>query len=435
MKLKKAVSLTLCMLLSLSFAGCKGNLPTDPIKEAAASGTTTSIATASSTSAELVPEKDAQLKFRTGGPSDLDFAKVVAENFQKKYGVKVTVEQGGLSDPDKDVLNIPSGKGPDVFMYAHDKAIAAIQGGLIMPLNNTIANNLNQKINSVAMKTVTVSNKVYGVPVSIETYVLFYNKKLVKGTPISTYEQLAKEAKAYNDPAKNKFWFLFDASTGSPMFPMLSTYGFNLFGANGTDDDKPGFDTPEFEKGLEVLKSYHDIVPIKAMDLGNTDFLNTQFKDGNTGYIMSGPWDVKTFRDAGVDIGVVPMPTYDGHQEKSFAFVQNAHVSAYTKYPNAAQLFAQFLVTDESAELLYSKATKITSLKDISKVKGLVQDEVLTDIVKAFDKSVPMPSAKRMSDFWTIITDVGPSVFDGKMTPQQGAKKVQQEWTTALATE
>lgn len=426
MKFKKTISLTLCVLFALPFAGCKGNIPTD--------STTTKASASSSASTQLTPEKGAQLTFRTGSASDIDFAKAAAENFLKKYGVKVTVEQGGLNDPDKDVLNIPSGKGPDVFIYAHDKAMAAIEGGLVMPLNKSIADNLNQKINPVAMKTINVNNKVYGVPVSIETDVLFYNKKLVT-SPITTYEQLAKEAKAYNNPAKNKFWFLFDASTGSPMYPMLSAYGFNLFGQNGTDNDNPGFKTPEFLKGLEVLKSYHDIVPIKASDLGNTDFLNTQFKNGNVGYIMSGPWDVKTFRDAGVDIGVVGMPTYDGNQEKAFAFVQNAHVSAYTKYPNAAQLFAESLITDESAELLYSKASKITSLKDISKVKGLAQDQVLVDIVKAFDKSVPMPSAKRISYFWTIITDVGPAVFDGKMTPAQGAAKAQQDWETDLKTE
>lgn len=423
MKLKRALALTTCMLMVVPTAGCKKNLPIDtaaPTKN-----------TSSDTSAELAPEAGAKLIFRT---SDEEFGKAVAEQFKSKYGVTVTVEKGGLYDSQKAALEGPSGKGPDVFMCPHDKTREGIQAGIFLPLDNSVVQNLNTEISPVAMKTVTVDNKVYGVPVSIETYVLFYNKKLVK-TPIATYEQLAKEAKDYNIPEKNKFWFLFDASTGSPIYPMLSTYGFNLFGADGTDDNQPGFNTPEFEKGLEVLKSYHEIVPIKANDLANTDFLNTQFINGNTGYIMSGPWDAKTFKTAGVDIGVVGMPTYDGHQQKSFAFVQNAHVSTYTKYPKAAQLFAQYLITNESAELLYSKASKITSRKDISKVRGLAQDEVLNAVVKAFDRSVPMPSAKRISYYWTIAADIGPAVFDGKLTPKQGAEKAQQEWESFLKTE
>lgn len=423
MKLKRALALTTCMLMVFPTAGCKKNLPIDtaaPTKN-----------TSSDTSAELAPEAGAKLIFRT---SDEEFGKAVAEQFKSKYGVTVTVEKGGLYDSQKAALEGPSGKGPDVFMCPHDKTREGIQAGIFLPLDNSVVQNLNTEISPVAMKTVTVDNKVYGVPVSIETYVLFYNKKLVK-TPIATYEQLAKEAKDYNIPEKNKFWFLFDASTGSPIYPMLSTYGFNLFGADGTDDNQPGFNTPEFEKGLEVLKSYHEIVPIKANDLANTDFLNTQFINGNTGYIMSGPWDAKTFKTAGVDIGVVGMPTYDGHQQKSFAFVQNAHVSTYTKYPKAAQLFAQYLITNESAELLYSKASKITSRKDISKVRGLAQDEVLNAVVKAFDRSVPMPSAKRISYYWTIAADIGPAVFDGKLTPKQGAEKAQQEWESFLKTE
>ncbi|WP_162129413.1 extracellular solute-binding protein, partial [Rhodanobacter denitrificans] len=72
------------------------------------------------------------------------------------------------------------------------------------------------------MKTVTVDDGVYGVPVSIETYVMFYNKKLVSGDPASSFEQLLKKAKSFNNAAQNKFWFLSNVSEGATMFPMLS---------------------------------------------------------------------------------------------------------------------------------------------------------------------------------------------------------------------
>lgn len=430
MNLKKITAFLLCSLIALPCAGCKKSLPANTgASSDSENGSVSSAAT------ELVPESGATIRYRTSGTTDVDFAKAAAENFKKKYGVTVTVEQGGLYDSQKMAIEGPSGKGPDVFMCPHDKTSEGIKSGLFLPLDDIIANELNSNINPIAMKTVTKDGKVYGVPVSIETYMLFYNKKLVTGSPISTFEQLAKEAKAFNNPKANKFYFLFDAATGSPIYPMLSTYGFSLFGADGTDEDKPGFNTPEFEKGLQVLKSYHDIVPISSTDLGNTDFLNTQFIKGNTAYIMSGPWDVKTFRSAGVDLGAASLPTYDGHQEKSFAFIQNAHVSAYTKYPKAAKLFAESLVSSESAELLYSKASRITSRKDVSKVKGFADDEVLSAIIKSFDQSTPMPSAKRMSYYWTISGDVCTSVFDGKVTPQEGAKKAQQEWESLVKSE
>lgn len=413
MNFKKAVSVTLTILMAtMSFSGCR-SLPANT-----SSGGTDNGA--------LVPEKGAHLKFRTTSSTDTTFGKAVAAAFTKKYGVKVDVEQGGLFDANKQAIEGPSGKGPDVFMCADDKSFDGIQKGLFYPLADSIVKDLNENIKSVAMKTVTYKGKTYGVPVAIETYVLFYNKKLVT-KPVSTFEELAAQAKTFNNPSKNKFWFLFDASTASPIYPMLSTYGFNLYGKDGTDA-KPGLDTPEFEKGLEVLQKYHEIVPINAADLGNTDFLDTHFENGDVGYIMSGPWDVKTFKDAKVDFGVVSLPTYDGHEEKSFEFVQNAQVSAYTKYPKASQLFADFLANKDNAKLLYTEANRITARKDLASIDGLKDDQVLIDIAKCIDKAVPMPKNDNISYFWSVCRDISPSVFDGNVTPQEGAKKAAQEY-------
>jgi arabinogalactan oligomer/maltooligosaccharide transport system substrate-binding protein len=319
-------------------------------------------------------------------------------------------------------------------MLPHDNTYEAIKSGIPLALDSGIAQNLNNTISPVAMKTVTKDNKVYGVPVSIETPVLFYYKKLVK-TPAATFEQIFNEAKTFNSTKENKFWFLFNVNRGSELYPMLSAYGYNLFGSDGSDENKPGFETAEFLKGLQVLKKFHELMPMKAVDSNSTDFMDKEFVDGKAGYILGGPYNIKTYQKAGVDFGVVPMPTYDGQQPKTFSTIQNAHVASFTKYPKAAQLFVQYLATNESAELLYSKASKITALKDVSKVKGLSTDPILSTILKAFDESVPMPSVNRISYFWTIISEVGPEVFDGKITPEAAQKKAVTEWDSFVNTE
>lgn len=380
----------------------------------------------------LVPEEGAVLKFRSG---DKEFATAVAKKFYEIYGVEVKTEESGAYDFNKGVLEGATGEGPDVFMTPHDKTLEGIQAGIFLELDSDMVDRLKTEVSDVAMKTVTVEEKVYGVPVSIETHVMFYNKDLVTGEPASTFEQLKKEALIFNNDKENKFWFLTDVCAGSPLFPMLSTYGFRLFGENGTDDDNSGFDTPEFEKGLEVLADYHSIMPIPSGDLANPDFLTNQFMEGKTAYIIGGPWNVKNFREANVDFGITKLVTYDGHQQRPFAFVQNAHVSAYTKYPSAAKLFAEFLVSKEGAELLYTKAAKITSRGDAEEVNGLKEDKDLIDITKAFRESVPMPSAKRISYYWTISANIGPAVFDNKLTPKEGTKKAVEDWNAFLQAE
>lgn len=427
--MKKRIALGLIIVLTLlTFTACK-ELPVSENIEITPN--VVSDATAEVENSWL-PEEGAVLRFRT---NDKGFGQSVADLFKEKYNVTVNVEEGGAYDFTKGVLEGVAGEGPDVFMSPHDKTLEGIQAGIFLELDTKLVGRLESEISEVAMKTVIVDNKVYGVPVSIETNVMFYNKAIVTGEPVSSFEQLKEEASKFNDQKENKFIYLSDVTTGSPIFPMLSTYGFRLFGENGTDDDNPGFDTKEFEKGLEVLADYHSIMPISSGDLGNPDFLVTQFIDGKTAYMLGGPWNVKTLREAGVDFGVTKLVTYDGNQQKPFAFVQNANVSAYTKYPKAAQIFLEFLISKDCAELLYTKAFKITSRADAQDIKGLKDDSELLAITKAFKESIPMPSARRISYYWTISGNIGPAVFDQKITPAEAAIKAQEDWKAFLQTE
>ena len=43
---------------------------------------------------------------------------------------------------------------------------------------------------------------------TIECYAMLYNKDLVQGEPAETMEQIIEEAKLFNNPAENKFWYL-----------------------------------------------------------------------------------------------------------------------------------------------------------------------------------------------------------------------------------
>jgi arabinogalactan oligomer / maltooligosaccharide transport system substrate-binding protein len=438
-----SVILTLCLVTVMS--GCKREIPVE--EEDTANTTQTSKDTTGSESgssdstgavaavteaAELIPEEGAKLTFWTG---DTEFGEAVAKNFEAEYGVPVTVEEVGLGAIDKIALSGPAGTGADVFMCPNDAFQHGVTSGLYLPIDDSIAADLKERINEVGINTVTYENKLYGVPISLETSCLFYNKDLVGDQPATTLEEIMEKAKEYNDPDKNNFYFLVKVGDGYKIHPILSAYGFKLFGEDGTDDDNPGIDTDEFEKGLELVASMKEIMPMDSIDLGNVSFLQSLFTEGKVAYEISGPWDIKTFKESGVNFGVTVLPTYDGNALTPFAGVQNAHISAFTKYPIAAQLFARYLVTDESAGLMYEKANKITTLKDISKIEGLSEDESMQAFTKQFANSVPMPSASRISYYWTISAQTCQAVFDGQLTPKEGRAKAIEDWNTLLTTE
>jgi arabinogalactan oligomer/maltooligosaccharide transport system substrate-binding protein len=186
---------------------------------------------------------------------------------------------------------------------------------------------------------------------------------------------------------------------------------------------------------LELISSLQEIMPINSIDLGNVSFLKSQFTEGKVAYEISGPWDITTFKESGVNFGVTVLPTFQGEALTPFAGVQNAHVSAFTKYPIAAQLFAEYLVSDEAAGLMYEKANKITTLKDVSMIQGLSEDELIQAFVEQFASSYPMPSVSRVSYYWTISAQTCQAVFDHKLTPAEGRAKAVEDWNTMLTTE
>lgn len=436
--MKRFISLFIVAALSVSMlSGCKREVIIEDNASTEAPQETESSAGANEAEAvEFKPEEGAELMYWTTS-GDLEFGKAIAQAFEAKYGIPVSVQENGLDTVNKMMLDGPSGNGADVYMAAHDNFSTIKDAGIVLELDKAISENIKVSVKKSALDTVTVDDKIYGVPVSVEGYALLYNKDLVQGEPASTMEQIWEEAKNFNNPSENKFWYLTLPTDGFPAYTFLSAHGFRLFGIDGMDNDNPGFNTEEFKKGLEEIAKLKEIIPIQAEDLkmSTLSLLEENFKNGKTAYYPMGPWVIKSLEEEKVNYGVTALPTYGGVPLKSFGSVQNAHVSPYSKFPKAAQLFAEFLVSEEGASILYKSAYKITSRIDTSTVEGLKDDNVLSVYAKQFEAAEPMPGVKRMSYYWTIMQSVLPAVFEGEITPEEGAAKAQKDFEALVASE
>ncbi|WP_167956558.1 sugar ABC transporter substrate-binding protein [Anaerosporobacter faecicola] len=421
-KSKKLIALCLSVMLISGLTGCKKTIPEEQEVFTGSGAANVN---------EMVPEKDAKLVFWA---SDKEYGEAIGKAFEEKYGVPVTVAQEGMGTVDKIALSGPSGEGADVFITGHDNFEKGMSSGVFMELEDAIVDEMKSKVPESGLNTVLSDGKFYGIPISIEVNCLFYNKDLVE-TPASTLEEIIEGAKTFNDVQNNKFNLLCTIGDGYYEFPFLSSQGFQLFGENGDDQDNPGFDTDEFEKGLELISELHDIMPITSADLNNKSSLKANFMEGNVAYFISGPWDVTQIQESGMNFGITELPTYQGKQLTPFAGVQCAFVSTFTKYPIAAELLANFLISDEGASILYTENNGITTISDISNVEGLSADPYLPAFVNQFENSIPMPSVKRISYFWSIAADIDRAVFDGQITPAEGRAKAIENWEALLATE
>ncbi|MCR5609992.1 MAG: maltose ABC transporter substrate-binding protein [Lachnospiraceae bacterium] len=421
MKRRLLVSLLIVSVAAMSFGCGKREIPKDEIVETSDDPF--------DGMDELVPEKNAKITIMT---SCVDFVTEMGERFKEKYkdyNIEIKVENKGLGLVDKLSVDGPAGTGADVIIAAHDEFIEGMNAELFLEISPKLSGDIIKAENEVGINSVTYDDKLYGVPVSLETSCMFYNKDIVGDKPAETFEEIAEKSLEYNDYTNNNFYFLVKIGDGYKLFPFMSAFGYRPFGEKGIDKD-PGFSSDEYLKGLEAVAKLKDMINMKASDLNSDSYLSTLFKDGKLAYMFTGPWDVATFDSAGINYGVTTLPTYNGKAMTPFAGVMNAHVSAYTKFPRTAELFVSTLCTDEAASVLYEKENKITTLKDISNVSGINEDERIACFVKQFSDSVPMPSIAEVTYYWPITESISKLVFDKELTPEEGQKKSIENYKT-----
>src|SRR5580658_6467566 len=94
--------------------------------------------------------------------------------FEKEVGATVEVEtQEQINE--KFQAAAQSGKGPDIFFWAHDRIGEWADGGLIKPLE--IKDEFKANFLPMSWDAVTHNKQIWGYPISLEAVSLIYNKK------------------------------------------------------------------------------------------------------------------------------------------------------------------------------------------------------------------------------------------------------------------
>ena len=348
---------------------------------------------------ELKPENGAKLvTWESEGP-ELEFLKYAAQEFEQEYGVEVTVEPVSHTDALKKLTTDgPAGVGADVFAAPHDKLGEYVATGLIRE-NDITSERVNKDFMKAAATGVTFDGKVYGYPVGIETYALFYNKDLVEEVP-ETYEEIIEFAKGYNNTSKNEYALMWDVGNAYFSHCFIAGNGGYIFGKGGTDKDDLGLNTDAAVKGAEFMVSLKEILPLNSADT-TYQIMDGLFTEGKAAMIINGPWAVQNYKDAGLNFGVAVLPKLPGGKHSaSFSGIRTMHVSAYTQYPKASKLFAQFLISDEMLLKRFEMTSQIPPVIKLMEEDIIKNDPIVSAFLEQAQYAVPMPSIPQMGVVW-----------------------------------
>ena len=317
----------------------------------------------------------------------------------------VNVELGDSSS--QIMLDGPAGIGPDLFAAPHDRLGELVVGGHIMPTVD--ADKVAGDVLGACSSALTYDGTMYGYPTSAETYALFYNKALISDNEVpKTWDDLVAWVQAFNAENSDKHGFIMDVSNIYYSILFTTKNGNRLFGPSGTDTSSSYLNTADAVAGMEQFQALRSILPFPAADLP-TSMTDGAFAAGNAAMYITGPWNVANFRGSGIDFGVATIPALAGESTPAATFsgTRGMFVSAYSKYPQEAALFASYLISNEAQMLRYQITGALPSV-DIP-----VDDEASLGFIAQLDYAFPMPSVPQMSAFWESGNAASSNIWDG----------------------
>lgn len=361
----------------------------------------------------LAADKVTLLVWESGGP-ELEFMKAAAAEYQKTHP-EIEFEFAAVASVDavgKMELDGPAGVGADVFAAPHDKLGQIVSGETALPLSEKASKEIDDNFLAAAKVAVTSNGVKYGYPTAIETYALFYNKDIIKEAP-KTWDEVIKFAKEYNDPANNKYALVFEVANAYYDYMFLSAYGAELFGPDGTDKAAHNINTPEAIKGAEYFQGLRaQLLPeTKAEDV-NGNLCNALFLEKKTAAMfITGPWSISGALEAGINLGVAKLPAFPEREAapSSFSGIRGIYVSSYSKHPEEAKAFAEFLLTNEMQELRTKMTNQIPVRNGVK-----TENPHFAGIIEQANFAKPMPSIPAMDQYWATMGPAFTNIWNGQ---------------------
>jgi len=231
------------------------------------------------------------------------------------------------------------------------------------------------------VKLGTYQDKIYGLPLSVETSVFAWNKDLYKKAGLdpekapATWEEIEANAEKIRKLGDDTYGFYF--SGGGCGGCMIFTFTPLVWGAGAdilSEDSKTAtLDTPQMRKAVGFYRDMvkKDLVPASAASDNGTSFLS--FTNGKIGQQSLGAFAIGTLvtKYPDINFGVTLIPSVDG-KTSSFAGGDNFVITKGTKKIDAVKEFLEYIYSMDGQKVL----AKYGSLP----TRGDIADQVLAGL-------------------------------------------------------
>ncbi|WP_422389752.1 extracellular solute-binding protein [Candidatus Enterococcus clewellii] len=357
--------------------------------------------------------------------------------FEEEHDVTVKVVEKAYADQLEDLrLDGPAGTGADVITIPGDQIGTAVTEGLLKEMD--VEQAIQDIYTEAAMQSQIVDGKVYGLPKAVETQILYYNKALISESdlPETTDEWLTYSKKVTTDNSYGllALWDQIYYAQG-----VLSGYGGYVFGSDADGNYDPediGLANSGAIKGAEYIKTFYDsgVFPTGIVGEQGINVLDSLFTEGKAAAVISGPWNLTPYEEAGIDYGVKELPMLaNGEHMGSFIGVKSYNVSSYSKNTDLAEEFVAFIANEENSKTRFEKTAEIPAVEALANDPAILDSESATAIATQSKYAELTPGITAMNSVWEPIDSALQTIATGKAEPKTALPQAVEQIKSAIA--
>ena len=432
---RKILSLTLASVLTVSMlAGCSSG-------ESAQETTGGSQETSSAASEETNGEK-VELTMWGGWNGDqigqleeqLEKFNSSQDRIHVTYTAQDTMEQ-------KLLTAIASGDVPDIVLWDRFNTSLYAPKGALMPLDDYVAkDNLDLgQFYEPAVDELTSGGKLYGIPLTVDTRVLFYNKDMFEEAGVdpasitdwnSLEEAAVKLTKWEGDVLTQAGFSLKD--TG-----LFSTWIGQAGGSMVDETQNPPVTTFNSEEGLEVINFWDKLLnEDKVYQLGFVDgFGGDGFKAGKVAMTFNGPWVLEQYKEAGINFGVIEPPAGPNGDKHVMMGGFGLAIPNQAKHPDEAWEFIKWWTTQPENGVEFCKISgNMPANKEAAADPYFAEDEYFPVFNAAFEYADIRSKAFGYADLETLALIPQLQKFQaGEVSAEEALANAQSQGDSILA--
>lgn len=367
----------------------------------------------------------------SGSGAQEETLKKMIEIFESKNpDIKVDVQITGYEDYfTKLATTVGGGNPPDVFEMNMENFLSYMLRGACADLTGKI-DTANYSEGTLA--AVSSEGKIYAVPMSFSTCVLFYNKDLFDqaGVAYPTDEWTWADAQAAAEKIKalgDDIWGYYQPITYNEFYKSIKGNGGSVL---SEDYSQFTINTPENVAVLEAMiarvRGENHVMPTKEELAGRGDW--DLFTEGKLGMIITGIWGFPTFAEkCTFDWDIVVEP---GYKTPSTFFFANVNcVSPSSDKQEAAAKFVDAMGSDpDIVQLRLDANWELPTIADQSKLSQYIEMTPPANRKAVFDSmdyAAAPPALEEQGAVVEIIDNVLSTLETNDMTAQEALDEIQ----------